>query len=235
MPKGQKERYTIGAKGTHGCKGYPVVGAEGKVHGCHTTRGSARQQQAAIYASTGDTAKAQEILDLMKAEEWEGKPLYDILSTDEKAFADSLLKLAEDIGPIDQSQGIWVGYEDGSQNENAEIGVKCGNCALHKSAVACAILSQEIEENGACRLAVIPDGVVQSNNDDEDDDMEDDMQMYKSDNEEEDKWDNIEKKCWVGYKQEGMKNKNGRMVPNCVPVKKSHWSGSAFDLEKFKR
>ena len=48
MPKG---RYTIGGKGTHGCKGYPVVGDTGKVHGCHTTREAAQNQQAAIYAS----------------------------------------------------------------------------------------------------------------------------------------------------------------------------------------
>jgi len=44
---------------------------------------------------------------------------------------------------------------------------------------------------------------------------------YESDNEEEDKWDNIQKACWSGYTQRGMKEKNGRMVPNCVPVKKS--------------
>jgi hypothetical protein len=54
---------------------------------------------------------------------------------------------------------------------------------------------------------------------------------YESDNEDEDKWDNMQKACWNGYKQEGMKEKNGRMVPNCVPVekmetvKKSLWSG----------
>jgi hypothetical protein len=23
--------------------------------------------------------------------------------------------------------------------------------------------------------------------------------------------------CWKGYKQVGLKNKNGKMVPNCVP------------------
>ena len=48
MPKG---RYTIGAKGTHGCPGYPVVGDTGKVHGCHKDKSSARAQQAAIYAN----------------------------------------------------------------------------------------------------------------------------------------------------------------------------------------
>lgn len=52
---------------------------------------------------------------------------------------------------------------------------------------------------------------------------------YESDNEEEDKWDNLQKACWSGYKQVGMKEKNGRMVPNCVPVesvKKSIWDGT---------
>ena len=44
---------------------------------------------------------------------------------------------------------------------------------------------------------------------------------YESDNEEEDNWDNLEKACWSGYKQVGMKDKNGKRVPNCVPVKKS--------------
>ena len=44
---------------------------------------------------------------------------------------------------------------------------------------------------------------------------------YESDNEDEDKWDNIQKACWSGYTQRGMKEKDGRMVPNCVPVKKS--------------
>lgn len=44
--------------------------------------------------------------------------------------------------------------------------------------------------------------------------------VYKSDNEEEDAWDNDMQKCWTGYRQEGMKEKGGRMVPNCVPVNK---------------
>ena len=96
----------------------------------------------------------------IEKQEWEGEPLYNMLSEDEKAFADSLLKLTEELGPLDQSEGIWIGYEDGSTNENASIGVKCGNCALHKSSVACAIIAQQIEEEGACRLAVIPDGYV---------------------------------------------------------------------------
>lgn len=153
--------------------------------------------------------------------EWEGKPLYDMLSEDEKAFADSLLKLSEEIGPLDQSEGIWIGYEDGSTNENASIGVKCGNCALHKSSVACAIISLKIEEEGACRLAVIPDGYVDGSKMSIGDEfMEMNPEVFKS-MDEEDAWDNDLQKCWVGYRQEGMKRKGNRMVPNCVPVSKS--------------
>ena len=44
---------------------------------------------------------------------------------------------------------------------------------------------------------------------------------YESDNQEEDKWDNVQKACWTGYKQVGMKDKNGKQVPNCVPVEKA--------------
>lgn len=57
MPAG-KGRYTVGAKGTHGCKGYPVVGGEGKVHGCHATEAEAQAQQAAIYASQAAAEKS---------------------------------------------------------------------------------------------------------------------------------------------------------------------------------
>lgn len=55
--------------------------------------------------------------------------------------------------------------------------------------------------------------------DEEDDDEEDD----------EDHYDEVKKACWTGYVQRGMKEKNGRMVPNCVPVKKA----MEADLEDF--
>jgi len=42
--------YHIGAKGSYGCKGYPVVkDADGKVIGCHTTEKDAKRQLAALY------------------------------------------------------------------------------------------------------------------------------------------------------------------------------------------
>ena len=42
--------YHIGAKGSYGCKGYPVVKDEDeKVIGCHTTEEGAKRQLAALY------------------------------------------------------------------------------------------------------------------------------------------------------------------------------------------
>lgn len=31
----------------------------------------------------------------------------------------------------------------------------------------------------------------------------------------------IDEACWKGYQQYGMKNKNGKKVPNCVPIKEA--------------
>jgi hypothetical protein len=55
---------------------------------------------------------------------------------------------------------------------------------------------------------------------------------YESENEDEDKWDNEMQKCWTGYRQDGMKEKGGRMVPNCVPVKKAEDLSEADQVKK---
>lgn len=68
MPAG-KGRYTVGKKGSYGCNGYPVVGGEGKVHGCHPTRSAAFNQQSAIYASENQASKSDMYASLAKAME----------------------------------------------------------------------------------------------------------------------------------------------------------------------
>ena len=73
----------------------------------------------------------------------------------------------------------------------------------------------EVEDDMAKSIDPKPEDEVEKLSD------EDISKTYDSENEEEDKWDNMEKACWSGYKQEGMKEKGGRMVPNCVPIKKS--------------
>lgn len=44
--------YHIGEKGSHDCKGYPLVkDDDGKVMGCHATIEDAKSQLRALYAS----------------------------------------------------------------------------------------------------------------------------------------------------------------------------------------
>jgi hypothetical protein len=59
-----------------------------------------------------------------------------------------------------------------------------------------------------------------------------DSEDYQSDNEEEDKWDNLTKACWTGYTQRGTKEKDGRTVPNCVPVEKAEDLTEADQVKK---
>jgi len=155
--------------------------------------------------------------------------LEGLLVPEELALHDALVAIAEKYGKFNEDgTGIWAGYETAEENDEAEIGVKCSNCALYMGGAECEIIAFEVEPEGKCRFAVIPDGYVDVSGDmqDNSNSMDD---MYKSDNEEEDKWDNIEKKCWTGYRQDGMKEKDGRMVPNCVPASKAD---SQQDTEK---
>ena len=43
--------YHVGAKGSNGCSGFPVVSADGKVMGCHPTKEHAISQVQALYAN----------------------------------------------------------------------------------------------------------------------------------------------------------------------------------------
>lgn len=56
----------------------------------------------------------------------------------------------------------------------------------------------------------------------------------------EDKGKTLKKACWKGYEAIGMKEKNGKEVPNCVPIKEGDESGSKrymffSNLEQMKR
>ena len=159
-------------EGTSQCSGYGVF-KEGtsELSGCHETRAAAERQLAALYASEPDTAKSIDT----EFEKYRGE-LYAQLTEEEKAFHDALLSIAEQYGPFDLgTSSIWVGYESGEDNEDAEIGVMCSNCSFfNPSNNGCAILSYTVDPRGKCRLAAIPDGYVTPEMD-EDEDEEDDM------------------------------------------------------------
>jgi hypothetical protein len=82
----------------------------------------------------------------------------------EQEYVNAMLGIASKYGKLsnDDGNGIWVGYVPGTENDNLTIGVKCGNCALYEGNGVCKIVAQTVEDNGYCRLAAIPDGVVKS-------------------------------------------------------------------------
>ena len=89
--------------------------------------------------------------------EMEGK-----LPPAEQEYVNAMLGIASKYGKLanGDGNGIWVGYVPGIENDNLPIGVKCGNCALYEGDGVCKIVAQQVEDNGYCRLAAIPDGVV---------------------------------------------------------------------------
>ena len=80
----------------------------------------------------------------------------------EKELADALQLIADKYGKFnDDNTGIWAGYTPASENEeNAAIGVKCGNCVFFNAPNGCSIIVAEVEDGGLCRFAVLPDGAV---------------------------------------------------------------------------
>jgi hypothetical protein len=84
------------------------------------------------------------------------------LIPEEKALANALLLITKKYGKFNSDNtGVWAGYTTASENEdNAKIGVKCGNCVFFNAPNGCSIIASAVEEGGLCRFAVLPDGTV---------------------------------------------------------------------------
>jgi hypothetical protein len=114
--------------------------------------------------------------------------LEDLLTPDEKALHDALVTIAEQYGKFDEDgSGIWAGYESSEENQDKVIGVKCSNCALYSGGSVCEVIAFDVEPDGKCRFAVIPDGYVNVSGD-----MDDDM-------------DDMSKSLWLGTPFSGLK------------------------------
>jgi hypothetical protein len=83
------------------------------------------------------------------------------LIPEEQALAEALVYITEKYGKFDQDgDGVWAGYTPPAENDVKDIGVKCSNCVFFRGN-ECQIISLEIEAEGKCRFAVIPEGVVE--------------------------------------------------------------------------
>lgn len=126
------------------CSEYAVVGPDGDILGCHSTREEAIGQQAALYS----------------VEEKISKHTYHLLESSEKEFHNALVSIANKYGKFNVETPIYVDYEPAAQNQNISKGIICGNCAFWDGEGVCHIVSGQIEYNGYCRLAAIPSELV---------------------------------------------------------------------------
>lgn len=125
------------------CSGFAVVGPDGSIRGCHTTREEAQGQQAALYSVEEKVVKA-----------------YTMLDDSEKEFHDALVAIANKYGKFNNETSIYAGYEPAVENENILKGIICGNCSFWQGNGMCQIVEGQIEYNGYCRLAAIPSQLV---------------------------------------------------------------------------
>lgn len=91
-----------------------------------------------------------------------------ILVAEEQDLMRALIEIADKYGKFNEDgTGIWAGYTPAAENKVADIGVKCENCVFYthdeNDNDVCRIISLPIEDEGKCRFAVIPDGVVKVN------------------------------------------------------------------------
>ena len=83
------------------------------------------------------------------------------LVPEESDLAEALIEIADKYGKFNEdATGIWAGYTPPEENDVRGIGVKCSNCVLYMGNSQCRIIELEVEDEGKCRFAVIPDGVV---------------------------------------------------------------------------
>lgn len=83
------------------------------------------------------------------------------LIPEEQDLADALIAITQKHGPFDQDgDGVWAGYTPAAENEVKDIGVKCSNCVFFQGPNKCQIISLEVEADGKCRFAVLPEGAV---------------------------------------------------------------------------
>ena len=97
----------------------------------------------------------------------------DDLDEQEAVLADMLIAITLRYGKFNEDEtGVWAGYDSPEENDVKDIGVKCSNCVLYEGNGVCKIIAQKVEDEGKCRFAIIPDGVVEDDPEDEMDDEE---------------------------------------------------------------
>jgi len=219
--------YHVGSKGSYGCSGYPAVKEDGTVMGCHTTRGAAARQIYAINVSEGNIGKAMvKEGDMVMAPYEEGEihvgRVVHVMTDGMLGYPGSeysIMASAEEPAVLIQ---LFEMEEGGLEETEYFVG--------HKASEVMAMPS--LESNVGMDKSM--------HEDEEDDEMDKEYEgcgcptckelnvncencPVCNETMKDCCGGNVEKEapCWEGYVQRGMKEKDGKMVPNCVPVEKA--------------
>ena len=232
--------YTVGDKGSYGCSGYPVV-KEGTsdVMGCHETKEGAIAQIAAIESNEEKDAVTNDGgMGIKDPEEW---PKVNKNALTEGSFV--MGKTSEGIVHGRVEHIMWEGGTLGMPGdeyslesmppENPAMSVRvfeeksAGN--WEPTAYSIGMMYQDAEvidiNNHSMKYDTdangMGSGMGQPHPASEKEFVSPVPQQKTGDTS---MSEEVEKACWEGYTQRGMKpadDGSGRMVPNCVPVKKA--------------
>jgi hypothetical protein len=197
--------YKVGKKGSYGCDGFPALKEDGTVMGCHKTAKEAAGQIYAINRSEGNIGKAvvsfQEgdfVIVSCEDEIYVGRVEY-VMTTGASGIPGSEYYL--ETSPEEPALVVRT-LEFESDGQYWEETVYLVSVAAEE-ATKIAPLPLDAE-------AILVDGELVPEMMDKADGCCPEDTIDKAD------------PCWEGYTQRGMKpGKNGKMVPNCVPVQKA--------------
>lgn len=151
------------------CKsGWATVNSAYELKGCHKTKSEAIAQMVAISQAEdmepGGTHPRDKKRESVKVLKEFSQDLYGQIEGDEKAMVDAMLAVVEEYGKLgSEGSTVFPNYTAADQNQDKEIGVKCGNCVFHQGEgedIECSAIDQDIEEDGICRFSMIPPGLV---------------------------------------------------------------------------
>ena len=197
--------YHIGAKGSNGCSGYPVVSDEGHVAGCHGTESEANAQLGALYANVPDATKGEASIATSDTPENPSNSINPSAGMKKPQIGYSFGRTVG--GGIHDKRvvDIWTVKSEEIMSENPIMptqtyeGCECDYCAENE------LTCSQCPECGGM-------------------DSETEMAEYDASVGKSDCYPDLNKQapCWDGYVQRGMKpGDNGKPVPNCVPAAKA--------------
>jgi hypothetical protein len=183
--------YHVGKKGSYGCEGYPALKDDGTVMGCHKTAKEAAGQIYAINRSEGNLGKAM------------------------VSIGDFVIASCEDEIHIGRVEHVMAEGSVGIEGSEYYMEATAENPAVVVRTLEFDSEGQYWEETSYLINVAASETVAISPLPMEVEMVQKDLGCCPE--------ESIEKRapCWDGYVQRGMKPKDGKMVPNCVPAAKA--------------